>query len=100
VNLEGLHVDLVATFGALVRAHRARDRKRRLLRQVVRFRERIVADGRFRHDRLDESRPVANNQEMDLAARPAVVEPPVDGDLLALVLSDVFDVCAHLQFRT
>ena len=35
---------------------------------------------------------------MDLAARAAVVQPPLDGDLLAFVLADVFDVDVHSRF--
>jgi hypothetical protein len=34
---------------------------------------------------------------MDLAARSAVVEPPLDGDLFAFVLSDVLDVDMHKE---
>jgi hypothetical protein len=62
---------------------------------VVRGLEQIVADGRLRHHRLDESRAVADRQEMDLAARAPVVQPPFDGDLRALMPADVFDVDVH-----
>jgi len=34
---------------------------------------------------------------MNLAARAAVVEPPLDGDLFALVLADVFDIDVHMS---
>ena len=95
VDLEAGDVDLVAALGARVGAHRAGHRERRLLRQVVGARERLVADGRLRHDRLDEAGAVADDQEVDLAARPAVVQPAVDGDLLAFVLGDVCDIGAH-----
>ena len=51
----------------------------------------LVADRRFGHDALDESRAVADRQEVNLPARPPVVEPSADGDLFAVVLRDLID---------
>ena len=44
-----------------------------------------VADGGLRHDRLNEPGPVAHLKEVDLAARPAVVQPALERDRLAVV---------------
>src|SRR5438876_251190 len=68
------------------------------LRQMVRGLEDLVADGGLRHHALDEARAVAQDQEMDLAARTAIVEPPFDGDLFALVLPDILYVNVHSCF--
>src|SRR5262249_60688552 len=56
----------------------------------------LVADGGLRHDRLDEAGAVAHDQEVDLAARAAVVEPALERDLLAFVRADVFDIDVHV----
>ena len=94
-DLEALDVDLVAARRALVGARRAGDDDRRFLRQMVGGLEQLLADRGLRHHRLDEAGAVADDQEMDLAARSAVVQPPLDGDLFAFVLADVFDVDVH-----
>ncbi len=91
-DLEPLDVDLVAARRALVGARGAGDDDRGFLRQVIGGLEQLLADRRLRHHRLDEAGAVADGEEMDLAARAAVVQPPLDGDLLAFVLADVFDV--------
>src|SRR4249920_3718354 len=57
--------------------------------------ERVLADRGLGHDRLDEPGAVAEDQEMDLAARTAVMQPPLDRDLLADVRADVFDIHVH-----
>ena len=54
--------------------------------------ERLLGDVVLAHDDLQESRAVADDQKMDLAARPAVVQPAFDGDGLADVLADLVDV--------
>src|SRR5215468_7987306 len=74
--------------GARVAAHD----DRRFLRQVIGRLEELVADCRLRHHALNEPGAVAENQEVDLAARAAIVQPSLDGDLFALVLPDVFYV--------
>ena len=89
VDVDARHVDLVSAPGARVGPDGSGDRQRRLLREMIRARKRLVPDGGLRHHRLDESRAVADDQEVDLPARPAVVQPPVDGDLLALIPGDV-----------
>ena len=91
-DFHALDVDLVAARRALVGARRAGDHDRGFLREVIRRLEQILADRRLRHHRLDEAGAVAHGEEMDLAARAAVVKPPLDGDLFALVLADVLDV--------
>src|SRR5262249_19691958 len=91
-DAQRLDVDLVSARRALVGARGARGDDRGFLGQVVGRLEQLVADRRLRHDGLDEARAVAQDQEMDLAARAAVVEPPLDGDLFALVPPDVFYV--------
>ena len=63
--------------------------------EVIGRLEHLLADRRLRHHRLDEPGAVAQRQEMDLAARAAVVQPALDGDRLALVLGDVLDVSSH-----
>src|SRR5258706_16087927 len=66
---------------------------------MIGAREPLIAHRRLRHHRLDESRAVADDQEMELPARPPVVQPAMDGDLLAVVLRDVVYVSAHIQGR-
>ena len=77
-DLEAGDVDLVAAGRARVGAGRAGHRQRRLLRQVIGAAERLFADCRLRHDALDEAGPVAQRQEVNLAARPAVVQPAAE----------------------
>ena len=48
----------------------------------------VTADGRLGHHGLQKAAAVPQDQEVDLAARPAVVEPPFDRALLALVRAD------------
>jgi hypothetical protein len=91
-DLEALHVDLVSARRARVGPRRAGHHDRRLLGQMIGGLEDVLAHGGLRHHRLDEARPVAEDEEMNLAARAAVMEPPFDGDFRALVLADVLDV--------
>ena len=97
-DLEALDVDLVSARRARVRTRRAGHHDRRFLRQMIGGLEDLLAHGGLRHHRLDEARAVAEDEEMDLAARAAVMEPPFDGDLLALVPADVFDVDVRQSF--
>ena len=98
-HLEALDVDLETGRRTLVGARDADDDDRCLLREVVGQLEQIVANRRPGHDRLNEAGAVAQDQEMDLAARSAIVQPPLDGDLFAFVPADVFDVDVHtLEF--
>src|SRR5215467_11103588 len=64
---------------------------------MIGTREDFVTDRRFRHHRLDEARPVAHDQEVQLSTRTTVVEPSVDRHFLTVVLGDVFDISAHRQ---
>src|SRR4051812_47854804 len=57
--------------------------------------EGVLADRGFGHDGLNEAGTVADRQEVDLAAGTAIVQPAFDGDFLAGVLPDVFDVNVH-----
>ena len=66
-----------------------------LLRQVVGASERFVAHRRLRHDALDEAGAVAHGEEVDLAARAAVVQPAAERHRLSGVAGDVFDVDVH-----
>src|SRR5690606_21490525 len=70
---------------------------RGFLREVPGAVEDLVADGRLRHDGLDEARAVTHLQEVDLPARPAVDQPAENGDGLSVVAGDVLDVGAHLS---
>ena len=65
------------------------------LRQMVGLREGLVADRLLRHHALDEAAAVADRQEVDLPAGAAVVQPPADRDVLALVLGDAIDIGNH-----
>src|SRR5262249_16515995 len=91
-DLERRDVDLVAAWRARVGAGRAVDDDGALLREMIRAGERLVAHRLLRHDALDEAGAVAQRQEVDLAARPLVVQPSAQADGLALVPCDVFDV--------
>ena len=64
----------------------------RLLREVVGPGEEVLADVGLRHHDLDEAGAVADLQEVDLAARAAVVQPAPEGDVLAVELGDVLNV--------
>ncbi len=64
----------------------------RLLGNVVGFVEHLGRHVALEHDALDGAGAVSDLQEVELAGRPAVVEPAVEGDLLALVAGDVCDV--------
>ena len=57
---------------------------------MIRLPERVFSYGLLRHDALDEPGAVTQREEVDLAARAAVVQPSFDGDLFAFVLADVF----------
>ena len=94
-DLQVLDVDLVAARRALVGASRAGDDHRSLLREMIGAREQLVSDRRLRHHGLDEAASVPQDEEMNLPARTPVVKPPLDGDFLALVPADVFDVGVH-----
>src|SRR5262245_61082771 len=65
------------------------------LREMIGLCERLVTEGLLRHDALDDPGAVPHGQEMDLSARTPVVEPTPQGDGLAFVSGDVFDVQGH-----
>jgi hypothetical protein len=64
---------------------------------MVRGGEHVSADRGLGHHGLDEARPVPHDQEVDLAARAPVVQPPVDRDRLPLETSDVVNLHAHVM---
>src|SRR5262249_16918578 len=88
-HVEVLHVDLVSARGTFVSPRRARDNDRGFLRERIRAREQLVADRSLRHHALNEPGAVAQDQKVNLAARPAVVQPSLDGDLFAFVAADI-----------
>ena len=98
-DLDARDVDLVTAGRALVGAGRAGHDDGRFLREMVRGLEHLVANGGFRHDRLDEAGPVADDQEMNLAARSAVVQPSLDDDFFALVAADIFYIDVHTSYQ-
>src|SRR4051794_27735492 len=54
-----------------------------------------LTDSRFGHHRLNEAGAVTEDEEMNLAARSPVVQPPFDCDLFALVFPDILNVDVH-----
>ena len=96
-DLEAAGDHLVAAGRALLGLHRAGDDDRALLAQVIGRLERRFVDVLLAHHDLEEAGAVADDEEVDLAARSAVVQPALDGDGLADVLADLVDVCVHLQ---
>src|SRR5262245_46262211 len=95
-HLQVFDVDLVAAWRPLVRPGGAGHDDRCFLRQMVGGREHLVADGGFRHDRLNEPAAIPQDQEMNLAARTAIVQPAMYGEFFAFVMPDVFDINAHI----
>src|SRR5206468_1386504 len=94
-DLEARDVDLVSPWGARVSAHGAGHHDGAFLRQMTGVLEHLVADRRLRHHRLNEPGPVAHLEEMNLAARPPIGQPALQGDGLPIMLGDVFDVRVH-----
>ena len=90
-HVEARGHELVAALGARVGAHVAAYDDGGLLRQVVGLLEGLLADVVLAHHDLDEAGAVAHHQEVDLAARPAVVQPAREGDVLANVGADLRD---------
>ena len=83
---------LETALGPRVGAHPAGDDDGGLLGEVVGPGKQLLADVGLRHHDLDEAGPVPDDEEMDLAARAAVVQPAPEGDVLAVELGDVLDV--------
>ena len=94
-HVEGAHVELVAAGRPLVRPHRPGDDDGALLAEMVGLDEGLLADRRLRHDGLDEAGAVADGQEVDLAAGPAVVQPALQRHGLTFVSGNVLDVGGH-----
>jgi hypothetical protein len=86
------HPEFVAERRALVLAHRAGDDQRRFLRQMLGARELLGRDVLLEHHALQRAGAVADEQEVQLAARALVVEPSLEGHLLAVMTADVFHV--------
>ena len=64
-----------------------------LLAEVLNLQKRFIAHRRLGHDRLDKTGAVTERQEVEFSARPAVVEPALQGDRLAFEFGNVLDVC-------
>ena len=92
VHLEVLDRQLEAAGGALVLAHDAGDFERGLLPQMVGGGERLGAEVVDRGDALANTGAVAHQQEMDFAARAAVVEPSLERHFLAHVTAQFVDI--------
>ena len=60
--------------------------------EVVGSLERFLGHVVLAHDDLEKAGAVANDEEMNLAARPPVVQPALDSDGLADVLADFVNV--------
>jgi len=95
-----LHADLVADRRPRVGTDGADDRERALLSQVRRALEHLGWNVALGHHALDGSRPVADLEKLQLAARPEGIEPSVDRHALAVVRGESVDVdrdrrCAH-----
>ena len=67
----------------------------RFLRDFFDGAPRLFADFFFRHDALQISAPIADDRKLQLTGRPFVVQPAVDGDLLADMLRKVLDARRH-----
>ena len=94
-DLEAADVELVAARRAGIGADRAGHDDGALLAEVIGRDEDLGADRGLRHHRLDEAGAVADGQEVQLPARPPVVQPALERDGLADVPGDVLDVGRH-----
>ncbi len=94
-DLEAADIELEAAGRPGVGAGGACHRERGFLRQMIGAAERFLAHGGLGHHALDEPGAVAQREEMNLAARPAVVQPAAEGDGFAGVRGNVFDVDVH-----
>jgi hypothetical protein len=90
-DLERRHAELESDRRPRIGAHRPRDDHRRLLRKVVGEREGLRRHVGLRHHALDRAGPVADLQEVDLAARPSSGEPAAQRDRAPVVLPDALD---------
>ena len=72
-------------------AGQARELQARLVIEVVEPRPDRSRDIALPHHGLHEAGPVAYDEKGDLAARPLVVKPTVNGDLLADMVGQVAD---------
>jgi len=80
--------------------HEPGDLEARLLGQVVRLLEDLGGDVALEHHALDGAGAVPDLEEVELPRGAPVVEPAVEGDLLALVLGDVGDVQGRVHAVT
>ena len=85
------HGQFVAAHAPLVGANRPGHAQRRLLAEVLELLEQLPGDFALLDDALTESRPVANDQELNLPARPAVVQPAFQRHLLPCVVFQLLD---------
>ena len=92
VDLKALDRQLEAAGRALVFAHHTGHLERGLLPQMVGGGERVGADFIEQGDALAYSGAVAQQQEVDFAARAAIVEPSLERDFLADVTAQFVDI--------
>jgi hypothetical protein len=94
-DLEIRDVELVTAWCPAVSPHAAMHHNRGFLGEMIGGLELVIADGGLRDDRLDKPGAVAHGQKVDFAARPTVVQPAADRDLLSAVPGYVFNVDDH-----
>ena len=94
-DLEAVRDQFVAAGRARLFFHRAGHDDGAFLTQVIGLLERRLVHVALAHHDLEKAGPVTDHEEMNLAARSAVVQPALDGDRLAGVLADLLDVCMH-----
>ena len=90
-DLERAHPDLVLARVLRVRAHLAGHDERGLLREVAGELERLGAHVARADDGLDDPGSIAELEELDLLAPAPVVEPALERDRLANVISEPLD---------
>jgi hypothetical protein len=90
---------LAAAGSALVLAHDAGYFERSLLPEMVGGSEGIGAEVVYRRHALAHSSAVANQQEMDLAARTPVVEPSLERDFRPDMAAQILDIDPRHAFE-
>ncbi len=93
------HRELIAERRAGVGAHGAGHLDGRLLCEPTGALEQLRGDVLHEHDALDRPRAVAQEQEVELAARASVVQPAPQRHVAARVARDVLDVDVHASSR-
>ena len=94
-HFEPVRDHLVAADRAGLFLHLSGDDDRAFLSEVIGFLKRRFVDVALAHHHLQKAAAVADDEEMDLAARSAVVQPAFDGDVLPDVRADLVDIRMH-----